>query len=75
MIKPIVSCPECGRVLEMKPKPGNPERIQGFCDCGKGRLRCVIEMDADAADIQPAQRAELWDLPAPTRKKRSQTWE
>lgn len=28
-----MDCPNCGKKLTMRPKPGNPARQQGFCTC------------------------------------------
>jgi hypothetical protein len=42
-------CPICKKELELISKPGDPTRVQGFCNHGDVRLlmQPVIEMDAE----------------------------
>lgn len=28
-----MNCPNCGKKLTIKPKPGEPGRVIGLCDC------------------------------------------
>jgi hypothetical protein len=41
-----VTCPECGIILVLVPKQGNPKRLVGFCRCGSSGYRQVYETDA-----------------------------
>ena len=46
-------CPRCGRLVELVTIPGNPGRVQGFCQCNP--FGPVIETDApDAGQPQGA---------------------
>lgn len=51
-----VKCPECGELIELKPKEGNPDRLVAFHSCGGKGERPVYETDAQpvkpAADLR-----------------------
>lgn len=38
-------CPECGIEIDLVPKAGDPNMLQGFCNC-KGSRRAVYEIHA-----------------------------
>jgi hypothetical protein len=42
-------CPICNKEIKLVPKPGDPTRVQGFCNHGDVRILAqpVIEMNAD----------------------------
>lgn len=38
------TCPLCGKKIEMAPKPGEPNRLVGYCKCHP--VGAVLETDA-----------------------------
>lgn len=53
-----VKCPECGALIELKPKEGNPDRLIAFHNCGTGGERAVYETDAQPAKpaVEPRKK-------------------
>lgn len=39
-----VKCPECGKDIQLIPKAGDPDYLQGFCNCRGGRSRAVYQI-------------------------------
>jgi hypothetical protein len=54
-----VKCPVCGAKIELVEHPRKPGRVVGYCNCERGRLRGVIECDAQEESTKktPAPRA------------------
>lgn len=52
------TCPVCHVPIELLPKPGDPNRLQGFCNHGNmtKKATCVVEIGIFNAPVEVKKR-------------------